>query len=102
MAVIKVNNDNFVNEVINSDKPVLADFNADWCGPCRMLAPLLDEISAQNDNVKVVSINVDDNGELAAQFGISSIPCLIVFKNGAEVNRSIGFKGKAAIEALLR
>ena len=102
MAVVKVTKDNFVSEVIESEKTVLADFNADWCGPCRMLAPLLDEIAASRDDVKVVSINVDNEGELAGEFGISSIPCLIVIKDGREVRRSIGFQGKGAIENLLR
>ena len=101
MAVIKVTTADFENVVLKSDKPVLVDFNADWCGPCRMLAPLLEEIAASRDDIKVVSVNVDDEGELAAQFGISSIPCIIAFKDGAEKKRSIGFRGKEAIEDML-
>ena len=102
MAVIKVTTADFENVVLKSDKPVLVDFNADWCGPCRMLAPLLEEIAASRDDIKVVSVNVDDEGELAAQFGISSIPCIIAFKDGAEKKRSIGFRGMEAIEDMLR
>ena len=102
MAVIKVTTADFENVVLKSDKPVLVDFNADWCGPCKMLAPLLEEIAATRDDIKVVSVNVDDEGALAAQFGISSIPCLIAFKDGSETKRSIGFRGKGAIEELLR
>ena len=102
MAVIKVTRDNFEAEVLKSDKPVLADFNADWCGPCRMLAPTLEEIAAERDDVKVVSINIDDEDILAEDHGVSSIPCLVVFKNGSEVNRSIGLRPKDAVLELLR
>lgn len=102
MAVIKVTTADFENVVLKSDKPVLVDFNADWCGPCRMLAPLLDEIATARDDIIVASVNVDDEGELAAQFGISSIPCVIAFKDGKETKRSIGFRGKGALEDMLR
>ena len=102
MAVIKVTYDNFEKEVIKSDKPVLVDFNADWCGPCRMLAPTLDEIAEENDGIKVVSVNVDDEPELAEDHEISSIPCLIVYKNGEIVNRSVGLIGKNAVLSLLK
>ena len=101
MAVIKVTKDNFENEVLNSDKPVLADFNADWCGPCRMLAPLIEEISEERGDVKVVSINIDDEDTLAEDYGIYSIPCLVVFKGGKETGRSVGFQGKDALVKLL-
>lgn len=101
MAVIKVTTDSFKSEVLNSDKPVLADFNADWCGPCRMLAPIVEEIAAEREDVKVVSINIDDDDKLAADYGIYSIPCLVVFKDGAETGRSIGFQGKDALIRLL-
>ena len=100
MAVIEVKKDNFESEVINSEKTVLADFNADWCGPCKMLKPIVDEISERED-VKVVSINIDDEDELAEDYEVYSIPCVVVFKNGKEVARSVGFKSKEEIEALL-
>ena len=89
MAVIKVTTDNFEKEVLNSDVTVLADFNADWCGPCRMLKPIVEEIASENPNIKVVSINIDDEDELADEYNVASIPCVVVFKNGVEVQRSI-------------
>lgn len=101
MAVIEVNNANFKQEVLQSDRPVLADFNASWCGPCRMLRPVLDEIAAERDDVKVVSINIDDEEDLAVEYGVSSIPCLIVFRNGAEAARSIGLRPKKAVLDLI-
>ena len=100
MAVIEVKKDNFESEVLNSDKVVLADFNADWCGPCKMLKPIVEEISERED-VKVVSINIDDEDELAEDYEVYSIPCVVGFKNGKEVARSVGFKSKEEIEALL-
>lgn len=102
MAVVKVTRENFENEVIKSDKPILVDFNADWCGPCKMLAPVLEEIAGSRDDVKIVSINVDDEDILAEDYGISSIPCLVVVKDGKEVKRSIGFRGKDAVLEMLR
>ena len=101
MAVIKATTDSFENEVLKSDKPVLVDFNADWCGPCRMLAPLIEEIANERDDIKVVSVNIDDEDVLAEDHGISSIPCLVVFKDGKEVKRSVGFRGKDAVLELL-
>lgn len=101
MAVIKVTTDNFEKEVLNSDVTVLADFNADWCGPCRMLKPIVEEIASENPNIKVVSINIDDEDELADEYNVASIPCVVVFKNGVEVQRSIGFRPKNAIIDLL-
>lgn len=102
MAVVKVTRENFENEVIKSDKPVLVDFNADWCGPCKMLAPVLEEIAGSRDDVKIVSINVDDEDILAEDYGVSSIPCLVVVKYGKEVKRSVGFRGKDAVLEMLR
>ena len=102
MAVVKVTRENFENEVIKSDKPVLVDFNADWCGPCKMLAPVLEEIAGSRDDVKIVSINVDDEDILAEDYGVSSIPCLVVVRDGKEVKRSIGFRGKDAVLEMLR
>ena len=102
MKVIKVTEKSFENEVLNSGKTVVADFNADWCGPCRMLAPVIEELASQNENVKFVSINIDEEFELASQFNISSIPCVVIFKNGKEAKRSIGFKPKAALEEIIK
>lgn len=82
----------FENEVLKSDKPVLVDFNADWCGPCQMLKPTLDKLADELDNVKVVSVNIDNEDELAYRYNVSSIPCLVLFSGGAEARRSIGLK----------
>ncbi len=101
MSVIKINKNNFQDEVLNSNKPVLLDFYADWCGPCRMVSPIVDEIASERDDIKVCKINVDEEGELAEQFGVSSIPSLVVMKNGEVVNQSVGAKPKAQILAML-
>lgn len=94
---IEITTENFENEVLNSDKPVLIDFWAAWCGPCRMLSPVVDEIAEENDNVKVGKVNVDEQLELAAQFGIQSIPTLLFFKDGKQIDRSVGVASKSAI-----
>ncbi len=101
MAVIEVNKDNFVSEVLSSDKPVVADFYADWCGPCKALRPILEELSGEREDVKFVSVNIDDEDELADEYDVSSIPCVVVFKNGQEAARSIGIKPKDAIEEMV-
>ncbi|MBQ8960195.1 MAG: thioredoxin [Ruminococcus sp.] len=101
MAVIEVNKDTFPEEVLSSDKPVVADFYADWCGPCKAMRPILEELSGQREDVKFVSINIDDEDELADEYDVSSIPCLVVFKNGEEAARSIGIKQKDAIEEMV-
>ena len=101
MAAIHINQDNFQVEVLNSEVPVLVDFWAPWCGPCRMVAPILDEIAAERSDIKVAKINVDEEMELAAQFRVASIPTLLVFKNGAVVNQSVGARPKKDILALL-
>ena len=101
MKVLTVTGDSFEKEVINSSVPVLADFYADWCGPCKMLRPSLDAIAEERTDVKVVAINIDDEPELADEFDISSIPCVILFKNGAEADRSIGLKPKEMLEEML-
>ena len=101
MNIKEVTQETFEAEVLHADVPVLADFNADWCGPCRMLKPLLDEIAARRSDCKVVSINIDEEMDLAEQYDVSSIPCVILFKNGVEAERSIGFKPREAIEAML-
>ncbi len=98
MAVIKVGKENFESEVLNSEKPVLVDFNANWCGPCKMLKPILDEVAEERSDVKIVSINIDDEDELAEDYSVYSIPCLVLFKNGAEAKRSVGLIPKAEVE----
>ena len=100
MSVIKVTNENF-NSVKNSEKPVLLDFYADWCGPCRMVAPIIDEIANERDDVVVGKINVDSEAELAREFGIFSIPTILVLENGEVKQRSVGAKSKAGLLALL-
>ena len=101
MSVIKISKENFASAVINSDKPVLLDFYADWCGPCRMVAPLVAEIADERSDVKVGKINVDEQPELAAQFKVMSIPMLAVMKNGKLVNQVVGYRPKEQIEAML-
>ncbi len=101
MSVIKINKENFANEVLNSDKPVLLDFFADWCGPCRMVGPIVAEIADERSDIKVGKINVDEEPELAAQFGVMSIPMLAVIKDGKIANQTVGYRPKADIEAML-
>lgn len=101
MAVITLTIENFENEVLKSDRPVLVDFWASWCGPCRMLSPVVDEIANERTDVKVGKVNVDEQEELAAKFGIMSIPTLIVFKNGKPVRQGVGVQPKAAILDML-
>ena len=101
MSVINITNSNFEQEVINSDRPVLVDFWASWCGPCRMLSPIVDEIAAERSDIKVCKINVDEQPELANQYQIMTIPTLIVFKNGQIVNQTSGARPKNQILAML-
>jgi thioredoxin 1 len=101
MSVIKINKENFANEVLNSDKPVLLDFYADWCGPCRMVGPIVSEIADERSDVKVGKINVDEQPELAAQFQVVSIPMLAVIENGKIKNQVVGYRPKNQIEAML-
>lgn len=102
MASIQLTADNFADEVLMSGEPVLVDFWAEWCGPCRMLSPVVDEIGENAEGFKVGKVNVDDESELAERFGISSIPCLIVFKGGKEVKRSVGVIPKDAVLDLVK
>ena len=102
MAVINLTNENFEAEVIRSDKPVLIDFWASWCGPCRMVSPLVDEIAEEYTSIKVAKVNVDEQGDLAAKFGISSIPTLVVMKNGKVTNHTVGAMPKENILELLK
>lgn len=102
MKEITITAENFEEEVLRSDKPVLVDFWAPWCGPCRMLAPIVEEIAEEYaDSVKVGKVNVDDEPALAAKFGISSIPALLVFRNGAVVNSAVGYRSKILVEDML-
>ena len=98
---INISMNNFQQEVVNSDKPVLLDFWAPWCGPCRMVMPVLEEIAKERSDIKVCKVNVDEQPELARQFGVMSIPSLVVMKNGKIVNQSMGAKPKSQILAML-
>ena len=101
MSVINIKKNNFQNEVLNSEMPVLLDFWAPWCGPCRMVSPIVDEIASERGDIKVGKVNVDEQPELAAQFGVMSIPTLVVMKNGKIVNQVTGARPKAQILAML-
>ncbi len=102
MAVIELTSQNFESEVLKSDVPVLVDFWAPWCGPCRMVSPIVDEIAEEvQGKAKVGKVNVDEQGDLAAQFGVMSIPTIMVFKNGEAVSTSVGAKPKAELLAML-
>ena len=102
MAELKITAENFENEVLNSDKPVLVDFYADWCGPCKMLAPVLHEVAEEHaDEVKVGKINVDEQMELALRYKVSSIPLVVLFRGGEPVAKSVGYCAKEEIEAML-
>lgn len=101
MSAVNITKANFLSEVIHCDKPVLMDFWAPWCGPCRMVGPVVEEISRERSDIKVCKVNVDEQPELAGQFGVMSIPTLVVMKNGKIVNQSIGAKPKNAILAML-
>ena len=97
MSVLKLNSNNFEEEVINSNTKVLVDFYADWCGPCKMMSPVIDEIADENSNVKVGKVNVDDNQELAMKYNIMSIPTIMVFENGVPKKTFVGVTDKNEI-----
>ena len=101
MSVLTITKENFDQQVLQNTKPVLLDFWASWCGPCRMLSPIVDEIAQENDAIAVGKINVDEQPELASQFGVMSIPTLMVFKDGKAVNTSVGVVPKAKILEML-
>ncbi len=102
MSVVMINKDNFENEVMKADKPVLLDFYADWCGPCKMVGPVISEIADERSDILVGKINVDDQQELARRFNVMSIPMLVVMKNGKVVTSSVGAKPKSAILELVK
>ena len=101
MSAVNITKNNFHEEVLNSDKPVLLDFWASWCGPCRMVGPIVEEIAGERSDIKVGKVNVDEQPELAAQFGVMSIPSLFVLKNGKVVNQAVGARPKQQILAML-
>ena len=102
MALINVNTDNFEEEILDAQQTVILDFWAEWCGPCMMLAPILHEVAEENADITVGKVNVDEEPALAQAYGISSIPTLVVIKNGKEVKRSVGVIPKAKIEELVK
>ena len=99
--VIKVGNYNFEEEVLKSEKTVLIDFYADWCGPCQMLSPIVEKVAEENEDIKVVKLNIDEEQDLAIQYGVMSIPTLVVVKNGQEENRVVGLVSKSEVEELI-
>ncbi len=102
MAIIQVNKENFENEVLKAEVPVVADFYAEWCGPCKAMRPVLEKLAESDPGFKIVSINTDEEDELAEQYEISAIPCLIVFKEGGEVGRSVGLISGEAVAELAK
>ncbi|MBQ7977639.1 MAG: thioredoxin [Clostridia bacterium] len=103
MAIIHVNKENFEEIIVKGDKPVLADFFATWCGPCKMLSPILEQIEQEmGDRVVVAKIDIDECMDIAQQYGIMSVPTMILFQNGAEIERAVGFRQKTQIEELIK
>ena len=102
MEVMSVSSENFEEEVLKSDKKVLIDFYADWCGPCKMLSPIVEAVASENSSIKVVKVDIDENPTLAVKYGVSSIPTLIVIENGEVKNTSVGLISKSEVEALVK
>ena len=100
--IISVNNDNFKKEVLKSDKSVLIDFYAEWCGPCKMLSPIVEQFASENEDIKVVKINVDDEQDLAIEYDVMSIPTLVVIKNGQVANRVVGLISKDEVKNIVK
>ena len=101
MAVIEVTKENFEKEVLKSEIPMLVDFNASWCGPCKAMRPTLDELADNNKKYKIVSVDIDEEDELVEEYEVASIPCLVIFKDGKETDRSVGLIPKDSIAALM-
>ena len=101
MAIVNISNANFKQEVLDSDKKVLVDFWAPWCGPCRMVSPIVDEIAEENAAIKVAKINIDEQPQLASQYGVMSIPTLLVFENGDVIEKAVGARNKSFILQML-
>ena len=101
MKVLHINKDNFHKEVLNSEKPVLLDFFASWCGPCRMVGPILDEIAQEREDIKVCKVNIDEQPELASRFRVMSIPTLVVLKDGQIMDQAVGARPKHQILAMV-
>ena len=102
MEVMKVTSSNFEEEVLNSDKTVLIDFYADWCGPCKMFSPIIESVAEENEDIKVVKIDVDNAQDLAIKYQVMSIPTIVVIKNGQEVNRNVGVVSKSQIVEMVK
>ena len=102
MSVLKITGDNFQEEVLKSDKIVLIDFYADWCGPCKMFSPVVEAIATENEDIKVVKVNVDDAQDLAIQYQVMSIPTTVVIKEGKEVNRAVGMVSKSDLLEMVK
>lgn len=102
MAIVHINKDNFEEIIVNGDKPVFADFFATWCGPCKMLSPILEQIEQEmSDKIVVAKIDIDECMDIAQEYGIMSVPTMILFQNGAETARAVGFRQKSQIEDLI-
>ena len=102
MDILKVTSENFEQEVLKSEKVVLVDFYADWCGPCKMLSPVMEEVAKENEDIKVVKINIDNQRDLALDYDVMSIPTVVAIKNGQEIDRLVGFADKSEILNLIK
>ena len=102
MEIMKVTSANFENEVLNSDKTVLIDFYADWCGPCKAYSPIVESVAAENEDIKVVKVNVDDAQDLAIQYQVMSIPTVVIIKDGKEINRNVGMVSKSQLLEMVK